>query len=435
MSKTAIIIGGGIAGCSSAYALASRGVQVTMLERNANIASEASGNPLAMLYPRLSGDDSMSQLALAGYLYSLKLFKTLDLSPADFHQCGMLQLGFNGRELKRIQKVASQNYSSDILRLVTKQEASLIAGIEIEHDALYFPQAAWVNPKQLCSRLTQHANISVITSIQVTSLEPAIEATDSSLNKQSTAGKLTATANLKFKVKDSHDFSAIADTVIIANANDAQTLYPELKLNTVAVCGQVSLLKPTPESSSLKTIVCSDGYFSPASRMQNSTLSHCLGATFTTEPCSITKYQALQADVKNHLANLDKLSNISPRLRQELQHNIAGGRVSLRCATSDYLPLVGQLLDSHALIAAPPRPSANADSLPWLAGLYMNVAHGSKGFTTAPLCAELLACMVSNEPLPTSNELAGLLNPNRFLLRQMGLKRLAKTVVGETCLG
>ncbi|NOT14654.1 MAG: hypothetical protein HOP21_03555, partial [Methylotenera sp.] len=48
------------------------------------------------------------------------------------------------------------------------------------------------------------------------------------------------------------------------------------------------------------------------------------------------------------------------------------------------------------------------------------------GFTSAPLSAELLAGLICNDALPISNELAGLLNPNRFLLREMGLKRLAK---------
>ncbi|MGZ8258030.1 MAG: FAD-dependent oxidoreductase, partial [Methylotenera sp.] len=97
--NNAIVIGGGIAGCSTAYALALRGIRVTLLERNAAIASEASGNPLAMLYPRLSGNDAASQFALAGYLHSLSLFKGLNLDQTDFDTCGLLQLGFNAREL------------------------------------------------------------------------------------------------------------------------------------------------------------------------------------------------------------------------------------------------------------------------------------------------------------------------------------------------
>ncbi|MEI6228264.1 MAG: FAD-dependent oxidoreductase, partial [Methylophilaceae bacterium] len=45
--KHAVIIGAGIAGCSTAYALAQRGIRITLIERNAEIANEASGNPLA----------------------------------------------------------------------------------------------------------------------------------------------------------------------------------------------------------------------------------------------------------------------------------------------------------------------------------------------------------------------------------------------------
>ncbi len=403
--KTAIVIGGGIAGCSTAYALARRGIKVTLIERNADIASEASGNPLAMLYPRLSGDDVSSQFALAGYLHSLALFKSLGLSPSDFNTCGMLQLGFNARELARIEKVAAQNHPNSVLKYVTQLEARTLAGIDITHDALYFPNAAWVKPQLLCRRLTQHKNISTIT-----------------LSKVNNILKI----NNLFEIHSDKNIIATADIVIIANANDAQLLYPNLPLNTQAVRGQVSLLKATETSSQLKTIVCSDGYFSPAAYQQNSSHCHCLGATFSTTPASSTEQADLQINDKDHLANLDKLNNISPPLHEQLQSNIAGGRVSLRCTTTDYWPLAGQLLDSVTLKTNPPRPSANINSLPWVAGLYMNVAHGSKGFTSAPLCAELLACLICNATLPVSNELAGLLNPNRFLLREMGLKRLAK---------
>lgn len=408
VANTAIVIGGGIAGCSTAHALAKRGLQVTLIERNTEIASEASGNPLAMLYPRLSGDTASSQFAMSGYLYSLALFKSLNLPADDFNTCGMLQLGFNARELARIQKVAAKKYSLNTLKYVTQFEASTLAGIDLAHDALYFPQAAWVNPKHLCQCLSQHKNISIITSQIV-----------SKLIKNSTI----------FEVYNKHDsIIAKADIVVIANANAAQQLCPATPLGTQAISGQVSIVNATGSSSALQTIICSDGYLSPAAYHKHSNTSHCLGATFTTEPAYSPESGNMAPTHKNHLINLAKLNDMSPRLYHDLLGNVMGGRVSYRCTAIDYWPLVGQLLDSATLSTSPPRPNAKNESLPWVKGLYMNIAHGSKGFISAPLCAELLANLICNETLCMPNKLANKLNPNRFLLAGMGLKQLAKTI-------
>jgi tRNA 5-methylaminomethyl-2-thiouridine biosynthesis bifunctional protein len=404
-AKTAIVIGAGIAGCSTAYALAQRGIKVTLLERNTDIGSEASGNPLAMLYPRLSGDDSSSEFALNAYLYSLQLYKSLKLAPENFDCCGMLQLGFNAKELARIQKVAVQNHASEILQYVNKSQASTLAGIDVEHDALYLPNAAWVKPQQLCRRLTQHQHINTI------NLQKVI--------------KILKVKDL-FEVHTARDTVLTAEIVVIANANDAHDLCANLLINTQAVRGQVSLVGVTESSTALQKIVCSDGYFSPASYQKNSEQLHCLGATFSNIAATENAQNELMIEEQDHEANLEKLNNISNTLYNDLKNNIVDGRVSLRCTAIDYWPLAGQLLNVDKLKASPPRPGADVNSLPWIEGLYMNIAHGSKGFTTAPLCGELIACMVSNTALPVSDEIAGLLNPNRFLLKEMGLKRLAK---------
>ncbi|HPV33075.1 MAG TPA: FAD-dependent oxidoreductase, partial [Methylotenera sp.] len=57
---------------------------------------------------------------------------------------------------------------------------------------------------------------------------------------------------------------------------------------------------------------------------------------------------------------------------------------------------------------------------------YINTGHGSKGFTSAPWCAELLAQRICGETASNDNVLLGAMNPNRFLLKRLGLKRLAK---------
>ena len=397
--KHALIIGAGIAGCSTAYALAQRGVSITLIERNSEIANEASGNPLAMLYPRLSRDDAASEFALAGYLYSLRLYNSLTLGPNDFNVCGLLQLGFNVRELARIQKVEAQHYPTHIVKPLSANEASAVAGINITHDALYFPEAAWVNPKALCQRLINHKNITLIT---LTNINKVLKNND------------------LFEIFSDNRLIASADIVVLANAHAAQQLLSDNAGNAMQlskVRGQISVLNSTAESNKLQSIVCSDGYLSPALNQQ-----HCLGATFTPDN------DAPEVTITDHQANLAKLAHISPDLARNLQPNIISGRVSVRCTTADYFPLTGELLDSLALQSAPLRPNAKANSLPWSKALYINVGHGSKGFSTAPISAQLLASAICKEALPITPTLAAHLNPNRFLLRTLGLKRLAQTL-------
>lgn len=405
-ARTAIVIGAGIAGCSTAFALAQRGIHVTLLERNAEIADEASGNPLAMLYPRLSGNAISSEFSLAAYRYSLQLYQSLKLPPTDFNSCGMLQLGFNAKALERIQRVAAQGNAATMMQYVSADEASVLAGIHISHDALHLPDAAWVSPRQLCRHLAAQQNIHIRTQTDVLTI---------------------IKINDLFEVHTLQNTVLTADIVVIANANAARTLCADLAISTQAVRGQISLLNATAASRGLKKIVCSDGYLSPAALLDGSVTLHCLGATFSNMAATETHPVEFAVTAEDHQANLQKLGHISDPLYRSLEHNIVNGRVSLRCTAMDFWPLAGHLLDAKAIQDRPPRPGADVNSLPWIQGLYMNIAHGSKGFTTAPLCAEMIACMANHEALPVSNTIAGFLNPNRFRLKTMGLKRLAKT--------
>ena len=57
-------------------------------------------------------------------------------------------------------------------------------------------------------------------------------------------------------------------------------------------------------------------------------------------------------------------------------------------------------------------------------GLYLSTGHGSRGLTSTPLTAELIAAQIAGEPWPLPVVLARALSPARFLIRDLTRGRL-----------
>lgn len=395
--RRAIVIGGGIAGTSCSHALASRGWQVTLIERQRTIAQGASGNPIGILYPRLSKkEDALERLNLHGYLFTLRLLRHLSLNTDEFCPCGLLQLGFDTQELTKCQAIAARGFPEELLSMVDAAEAGKLAGISLHHAALHFPDAGWISPPALCSALAAHANIVLRTSANIVRLERG---------------------DGLWQAFDNGGQVAEAPVVILANANDIPRLGQTRHLPLEPVRGQITLLQ-SPHENRLKKVVCSDGYVSPGTEEKI-----CVGATFS--PKNISP-EAIESDNK---ANLAMLRRMSPEYCLEvMQQSAVSGRAAFRCTSPDYLPLAGQLLDRTQLESAFVRYNADPGSLPWMDGLYISAGFGSKGLTTAPLCAEIIASMICNEPPPGDARLLSSLSPNRFLLRQKGLKLLLSRI-------
>ncbi len=397
--KTAIVIGGGIAGCSTAYALAQRGSKVTLIERHENLAQEASGNPLAVLYPKFNAKaDASSQLALHGFQFTLKLLRQLTKNVSFFNACGQIQLVFNIKEQTKqnalLQAEYLQKYSK-LFRAVTSAEASEIAGITLNLDGLYLPQAGWVKPALLCKNLVNSPLITVVTASNVLSI-----------NKSQNLWRV------------SHANGALeAENVVICSANDIKQFPQCQSAVIIPVRGQVNFFTANTKSSPLKTIICSDHYLSPAVDSV-----HSIGTTFAPNDAN-ANLSAIDT-----LVNLKALKQISPEIFVHINANQTQGRVAWRSQTLDYMPLAGQLLDETKLRNNPPRYNAKPADLPWLSGLYVNAGHGSKGMITAPICGELIANLITNNPLHIEKRLASRMNPSRFLLRELGLKQLAQSL-------
>lgn len=398
--KTAVIIGGGIAGCSTAYALAKRGLSVTLIERHTDLAQEASGNPTAMLYPKLNSKANLqSLLTVQGFQYTLALLKKLPKSDLTHHLCGQIQLAFNKREAEKQASLLDQP-NSTILKLKIQQlsagEASEKASLTLNTGGLYLPNAGWVKPKIFCKALIACTHIKTMVS-------------HAALNIQGGDGD--------WLVSIAQEKTLKANIVVICNANDIQQFKQSRHIPVSPVRGQINFFTENNVSKKVSSVICSDHYLSPAING-----FHSIGTTYTPNDLN----PALS--ILDTQANLDALKRLSPALFERIDLSQVTGRVAWRSATKDYIPLAGQLIDEESLRAKKLRYNDKPSDLPWLNGLYMNAGHGSKGMITAPLCGELIANQVCGEPFISSTSIASLLNPNRFLLKDLGLKKIAQNL-------
>ena len=395
-AKRALVIGAGISGCATAYSLARRGWQVCILERNAAPAMEASGNPQGLLYPKLSAHHTaLSQLILASYGYTRRLLGQWP-QEQDIDLCGLLQLAFDQHELKRQQQL-QQAFARDLLQPLDSDQATALAGVQIAHPALLYPDSGWLKPASLCRLLLEH---------------PRIE--------------LRCAVDAKELVHDGSQWLALGDSgclasapvAVIANAGAASNFSQCATLPLKAIHGQVSSLPATSASSQLRLALSGKGYKAPAHNGL-----HSLGASHN--------FDVLQTGLRpaDHDSNLELLQQLSPQLYQQLDAgglNSAqlGGHAAIRCSSPDYLPLIGPLACQQQLEQSYAELRKNARSqpqvpCPWLPGLYVNIAHGSRGMLPAPLAGEMLAAWICELPQVVPQQVATACHPNRFAIRAL----------------
>ncbi|MEE4124174.1 bifunctional tRNA (5-methylaminomethyl-2-thiouridine)(34)-methyltransferase MnmD/FAD-dependent 5-carboxymethylaminomethyl-2-thiouridine(34) oxidoreductase MnmC [Pseudomonas viridiflava] len=392
--RKALVIGAGLAGCATAESLANRGWQVSLLERHAAPALEASGNPQGVLYLKLSAHGTaLSQLILSGFGHTRRLLERLQRG-VDWDGCGVLQLTFDDKEGKRQAQLA-EAFPESLLHLLDQSAAQARSGIRLASGGLFYPEGGWVHPPALCDRQATHPNIRLI-------------AHHEALELRQVGGQWQAWDNER--LIDS------APVVVLAGAADIKQFAQSAELPLKRIRGQITRLPETSASTALSTVVCAEGYVAPARLGE-----HTLGASFDFNSVDLTP------NLADHLGNLQMLEEISHDLVERLEAadlppEHLQGRAAFRCTSPDYLPIVGPLADREAFMEAFAALGKDARQVPdvacpWLDGFYVNSGHGSRGLITAPLCAELLAAWLDNEPLPLPRSVAEACHPNRFALR------------------
>lgn len=391
------IIGGGLAGANCAYALSKRGIRATLYCKDSEVAQGASGNIQGGFYPQLNADAGhASQIHAAAFTYASRMYRELLRSGANFtHQwCGTLQVAFNDKVTQRYQKLVDNNtWPESLIKWVDQETASKIANIPLPYSGLFIELGGWLHLPELIAALIKQSKANIKVNHQLVSAK-----------RNDETWQLTWQDGTRTQ----------ADIVIYATGSDSPNIESLKPLPFRLVRGQVEKLKSENELSELATVLCHKGYLTPSFEQFNT-----LGSTYVKEDTSCEhRLSEQQQNIETQQKALHKC---------DWAHSLKAtknGRAGIRCSTPDHLPIVGavpnvteqiaQYQDLYKALPVSRYPaSVETPNSFILSGL------GSRGLTTAPLCAEILVSQIMGEPLPLSTYLLDALNPNRFLIRNL----------------
>lgn len=389
-AKNVAVIGSGIVGATTASELSLAGFNVTVFDQHPQAAEGGSGNSQGAVYARLTASQTVTnEFYVTALLTAQHALATLpDSVPHEV--CGIAQLANTEREQKRLNSIRESSFPKELAEPISHEDVSRLANTTIEQDALWFPKGGWASPKIWAKFLLEQSNAELIFSTKIVDL------------KRSNDHWLLTASNGKHYV---------FDQVIIAGAAESKAFQQTRHLPLRTMAGQITQLTDT-KAQTLNTVLCTDRYIMPPLNGVTT-----LGSSFRVNSSNV------EVTAEDHLKNITALKTQLPQFNISTAQ-IVDGRAAVRCATPDYLPMVGGLVDEQTFnerfqeslqknLLKRQQPATH-----W-PGLWINTGHGSKGLCSSHLCAKLLVAMMKGDPLPLPKHVLNALNPNRFLIRDL----------------
>ncbi|MBT0724087.1 bifunctional tRNA (5-methylaminomethyl-2-thiouridine)(34)-methyltransferase MnmD/FAD-dependent 5-carboxymethylaminomethyl-2-thiouridine(34) oxidoreductase MnmC [Rosenbergiella sp. S61] len=391
-SKEIAIVGGGIASACLCVALVRRGWHVTHYCADAKPAENASGNRQGAVYPLLHAQDPhLATFFSAAFTFAKRFYQGLPLT-FEYQWCGVLQLGWDDKSRKKIDQLVALSLPPSLAKYVNADEASQLAGLDIEHSGIFYPEGGWLSPAEVTAKIFDWVSSQGVVCHWGYGVE--------NLQQQPNGDW-----QLGF-VRGGH---AQHHQVVLANGHQLSHFTQTESLPVYPVAGQVSHVDEQQPLSQLSTVLCYEGYLTPLSTTHR---THCIGASYRRGVADCQYSQAEQ------LTNKQRLAQCLPNSAWASTFTISDqARIAVRCATRDHLPMVGALSDYRQFVAEPAKPKEEMVES-YHPGVYLLGGFGSRGLCSAPLAAELLASQLGGEPLPLDQSTLNALHPGRFWIRK-----------------
>ena len=455
--KTALVIGGGVAGCVCAFKLRERGLDVTIAEKRGDIALNGSGNHCGILMPLITKPTvNLGRMHMNAFLQAAR-FYSQNLGADEIEFCGATDYAYEQKTLERFYEWREFDADNGVFELKFGSEP---------YASAFIFSGAKARPRKMCKAVS--AGIKTL------------------LNREFTGFETLESGAVRAHFKDGRSIDA--DVLVLATGSESMELFANYDIRLSSVRGQVTHIAPaiwTSAPFSAKGYVCPpadgvqvigatydrnlfldesrssddeknladvaeflDGKFAKSERLNLSdeqdlnlttdpdgdaenldrleASSNDINLSKNTDLRAKTASNPVQARDASNLTVPEKSSSIAPKIPQNIR--IIGSKVGYRSYSGDRFALIGRLYDEDFY-------KDSYKSLLWTKGksnphpkyvpnVYVSTAHGSRGLCTAVLGAELICDLIFDRPLCIEKSLFDELHLARFLVRKLkkGLK-------------
>lgn len=390
-SRTATVIGAGLAGAACAAALAARGWQVHLIDERGPAQGDGSSQPLCAEHLHLSPDDNLAaRLTRTALLLAAQTRWTGRRAETPI---GRLVVAADDAQQRAQQRlVDALGFPRDFVQALDAAQASNRAGIQLASGGLWLPMATAQRPAELCARWLADAAIRLSTGLRIDRIAPA----DAGWAVHDAQGRLIDRS----------------DVLILANADDAVRLASLTSARPRRIAGQTTWLAGH-DIAALRCTLGGGAYACPAGDGRV-----LIGATFE-------EADGFVASEAGDRVNVERFAALIGRPPGSLAAAQAGHVPGIRCAMPDRMPMIGLLPDEAGIDREAARLANDARlPVPRRAGLYGVFALGARGLLHAPLAAELIAAQLDGEPLPVEADLLAAIDPARYAIHR--LRRMAR---------
>ena len=357
----AIVVGAGIAGCSSAYFLKKKGLKVLVIDRSGVAASGGSAAAGAFVSPKIGKGSALQSLTNEAFEFSKDFY--LQNFPEYFSQTGVIRIPKDADDAKKFEEYETHNKAKR--KLLSLDELDSL-GINNSHESFLFSEAGVCDSPKMCEAILEEIEYE---QHELNSL--AYEDGCWVIGDYCAKYLVLATGyeNGYFDMR----YMGVRGTW--GSRGDYET---KLDLN-------VSMHKQISVSANIDGIVK-------------------LGATHEKE---------VDFCIKCNGEPLEKLFEVASTMVETSDFKLKETFCGMRSGSKDYFPLIGEVIDTHYMLETYPKIVKGAKpELQKIKNLYICNGLGGRGFVFAPLMGKMLA-----DKIVDGKEIDERVNPDRLFLK------------------